>query len=176
MSVSVSAAPFLLFSAVSGVASLTSAILTSHITKTAQNGKNLSRNAEKFHLEDETLEEEIFNKEFETIIVDKTTLIKTLEEHGATNIITQGDTISCNCEAFHLVFTKQADKPYTMVVSYNDEFGLNDLVENLGEEYASNAQEISYNKIKERLEKQNLKIEEEEIFDDNTIVLTVNLE
>lgn len=176
MSVTVSAAPLLLFYAVSGAVSLTSAVLTSHLTRTAQNEKRLSRNAEKFHLEDDTLEEEFFNKEFETIIVDKTTLIKTLEEHGAINIVTQNDTISCDCEAFHLVFTKEADKPYTMVVSYNDEYGLNDLVENLGAEYASNAQEISYNKIKERLEKQNLEIEEEEIFDDNTIVLTVNLE
>ena len=109
--------------------------------------------------------------------MDKSALLKTLEEHGATNFQTDGNTISCNCEAFHLTFTKtEKDKPYTMVATYNKDYGLNELVENLGSEYASNAQEISYNKIKERLEKQNLEIEEEEVYDDNTIVLTVNLE
>ncbi len=168
MSVSVSAAPFLLLYALGqGVISLTSAVASGFS----------NTNAQKLHLEDNTLEEEIFNKEFPTVIVDKTTLLKTLEEHGATNFQTEGETISCNCEAFHLTFTKSAkDQPYTMVVTYNEEYGLNELVENLGSEYASNAQEISYNKIKERLEKQNLEIEEEEVFDDNTIVLTVNLE
>ena len=37
-------------------------------------------------------------------------------------------------------------------------------------------QEASYNKIKERLESQNLKISDEEVFDDNTIVLTIDLD
>ena len=49
-------------------------------------------------------------------------------------------------------------------------------MQDIGNEYTINAQEVSYNKIKERLEEQNLDIENEEIYDDNTIVLTVNLE
>lgn len=168
MSVSVSAAPFLLIYALGkGVIDITSAVV-SGLSGT---------NAQRVHLEDRQLEEKFFNKEFPTVIMDKQALLKTLEEHGATNFQTEENAISCNCEAFHLTFTKtEKDKPYTMVVTYNEEYGLNDLVENLSSEYASNAQEISYNKIKERLEKQNLEIEEEEVFDDNTIVLTVNLE
>ncbi len=168
MSVTVSAAPFLLLYALGqSVVSLTGAVV-SGLSNT---------NAERLHLEDKTLEEEFFDKEFQTTIMDKAALLKTLEEHGATNFQAEGNTISCNCEAFHLTFTKESkEKPYTMVATYNKDYGLNELVENLGSEYASNAQEISYNKIKERLEKQNLEIEEEEVFDDNTIVLTVNLE
>lgn len=180
MSVSVSAVPFLLIYAVgSGIMSVTGAVISSQMARTSANAKNkmLNKSAEKFHLTDETLEEEIFNKEFPTAIVDKSTLVKTLEEHGAVNIQQSANTISCDCEAFHITFTKkEEEKPYSMVITYNNDHGLNELVDNLGTEYSANAQEISYNKIKERLEKQNLKIEEEEVFDDNTIVLTVNLE
>lgn len=180
MSVSVTAAPFLLMYALGNVISATGAIVAA-VTAAQVSGTVLSglsnTSAKKLHLEDNTLEEQFFNKEFPTVIMDKQALLKTLEEHGATNFQTEGGQISCNCEAFHLTFTKkEKDKPYTMVATYNKDYGLNELVENLGSEYASNAQEISYNKIKERLEKQNLEIEEEEVFDDNTIVLTVNLE
>lgn len=168
MSVTVSAVPFLLiYTLGKGIVDLTSAV-TSGLSNT---------DANKLHLEDNTLEQEIFNKEFQTVIVDKSALLKTLEEHGATNFQTEGNNISCNCEAFHLDFIKEnKDTPYKMVISYNKDYGLDEFVENLGTEYASNAQEISYNKIKERLEKQNLEIEDEEVFDNNTIVLTVNLE
>ncbi len=170
MSVTVSAVPFLLFYVVGGAITATAQIagaITSGLT---------SNDTKRLHLEEKTLEEEIFNKQFETVIMDKTALMKTLEEHGANNFQVEGDTISCNCEAFHLTFTKEVkDKPYTMVATYNKDYGLNELVDNLSSEYASNAQEISYNKIKERLEKQNLEITEEEVYDDNTIVLTVDL-
>lgn len=177
MSVSVSAVPILLFYSLGkGVIALASAVAAAQVSGTVASGLSQT-SAKKIHLHDNTLEEEFFNKEFPTVIMDKTALMKTLEEHGATSIQTDGTSISCNCEAFHLTFTKtEKDKPYTMVATYNQDYGLNDLVENLGSEYASNAQEISYNKIKERLEKQNLEIEEEEVYDDNTIVLTVNLD
>ena len=63
-----------------------------------------------------------------------------------------------------------------MKISANNSLGVDDLVNDIGSEYCANAQEISYNKIKERLEKQNLTIDDEEIYDDNTIVLTINLD
>lgn len=167
MSVSVSAVPFLLVYALGkGIVDLTSALVVSGNAK-----------AQKVHLEEQDLKE-IFNKEFETVIVDKDVLLKTLQEHGATDISILGnDSIICDCEAFHIMFEKtEADKPYKMKVSYNDDYNLNEFIENIGSEYASNAQEISYNKIKERLLQQNLEISDEEVFDDNTIVLTVNLD
>lgn len=121
--------------------------------------------------------EEFINKEFDTTIVDGETLIKTLDEHGATNIIESNGDISCECESFHLDFYKNNEnEAYQVRVTYAQEDGIQELMTNLASEYTTNAQEISYNKIKERLEAQNLYIEEEEIYEDNTIVLTVNLE
>lgn len=167
MSVSVSAVPFLLVYALGkGIVDLTSAVVASGNAK-----------AQKLHLEEKDLKK-IFNKEFQTVIIDKDVLLKTLQEHGATDIsVLEKDSIVCDCEAFHIMFERtEPNKPYKMKVSYNDDYNLNEFIENIGSEYASNAQEISYNKIKERLAQQNLEISDEEIYDDNTIVLTVNLD
>lgn len=168
MSVSVSAIPFILISSLAkGVVDITGAITT---------GIN-HKNSERLHLEAEDFEN-VFNKAFNTAILDKKTLLKTLQEHGATNFTEdENQTLECDCEAFHLTFEKENEnKPYTMTVTYAQNYNPNQIAEDIGSEYSTNAQEISYNKIKERLEKQNLHIAEEEIFDDNTIVLTVNLE
>ena len=73
------------------------------------------------------------------------------------------------------LFTEK-NEPYKVRITYHNENGVAELLSNLGNEYSTNAQEISYNKIKERLEYQNLEIEDEEVYEDNTIVLTINLE
>ena len=170
MSVSVSAVPFfLLFTVGKGVIEFIK--MSSEVNQDI----NAYKEKQTLHIGDKTLEN-LYNKEFSTTIMDKDVLLKTLKEHGATNIEENGNDITCDCEAFHLFFKKNKDEAYTLKISYNNGYKLDELVENLGNEYTSNAQEISYNKIKERLEEQNLEIEEEEIYDDNTIVLTVNLE
>ena len=115
--------------------------------------------------------------DFETVIIDKNTLLKTLIEHGAKNVVEKHNHIFCDCENYYLEFYKHDElKPYKLTISCKEQEGLKTFLNNLSSEYTTNAQEVSYNKIKTRLEEQNLEIEEEEIFEDNTIVLTVNLE
>ena len=46
----------------------------------------------------------------------------------------------------------------------------------LNSEYAINVQEQSYNHIMEKLKDNNMTVEDEEIQEDNTIVITVNLD
>lgn len=170
MSVTVSATPFLLFSVLS---STINEIIQLKLTKSTEI-ENIGEN--EFHFEND-ISSELCNKEFDTIIMDKDVLLKTLEEHGAINILEGQEDISCQCDSFIIDFFKPSkNEPYKMKVSYKNKAGLESLIADLGNEYSINAQEISYNKIKERLEAQNLEIEQEEIYEDNTIVLTVNLE
>ncbi len=169
MSVSVSAVPFfLIYTVASGI------INYIQMEKDINKNMEIKQNGD-IHLNHKALDA-LYNKDFDTNIMDKALLIKTLEEHGATNIQDINDNIICDCEAFHLEFTKQENLPYKIKITYNNAYNLDEFVDNIGNEYTSNAQEASYNKIKERLEEQNLEIEQEEIYDDNTIVLTVNLE
>lgn len=179
MSITVTTVPVMLFSTLEVVfTGLTVGAVALKGAVDTVKGLN-SANAYKteyLHLEQKDLQE-ILKKEFKTTIIDKDTLIKTLEEHGATDIQDKNGTVLCTCEAFHLVFAKNDENsPYSMTATFNDEYGLDTLVSDLGSEYAVNAQEVSYNKIKERLENQNLKISDEEVFDDNTIVLTIDLD
>ena len=50
-----------------------------------------------------------------------------------------------------------------------------EIVDELNEEYQMNVQEQSYMTIKKNLEKQNLTIDHEEVLEDNSIMLTINL-
>ena len=112
-----------------------------------------------------------------TNIVDKDTLVKTLEDFNIEEIIESCNAISCNYGDLKLKFFKTEEStPYTIEIKCHDNMSANELIKNIAEGYNLNAQEISYNTIKENLQKENLLINEEEIFDDNTIVLTVNLE
>ena len=50
-----------------------------------------------------------------------------------------------------------------------------DLITDLNDEYGLNIQEMTYNKIKERLEQENMRLESETVMDDNSIVLTIDI-
>ncbi len=170
MSVTVSVIPFFLIAAVGST--------VAEITATVVEGRQYAGKTSSglLHLEGEDIQK-IFNKKYETTILDRDVLIKTLKEHGASQVKVNSNTITCICEEFRLIFEKtESDKPYLMQIAYTSDKNLNEFVENIAAEYTANAQEISYNKIKERLADKNLQIDEEEIYDDNTIVLTVNLD
>lgn len=169
MSISITVLPFALLYTI-----IPTVINTAIDIKNSLNSINNTENSF-IHLS-EDVTSKIFNKEFDTNFMDKDTLLKTLIEHGATNILDDNSNITCDCEAFHLEFFKLPYLPYKVIISYNDDKNINNFIADINSEYCSNVQEISYNKIKENLEAQNLEIEEEEILDDNTIVLTINLE
>lgn len=123
---------------------------------------------------------DLMQKELKTTIVNKDTLIKTLQEHGAYIMESENDYVLCSIEDFTLKFEKNSTietDPYYLTIEYrNGENKLDSLIENISSEYIQNVQEASYNKIKERIGENNFTIEEEEIYDDDTIVITVNLE
>lgn len=117
-------------------------------------------------------------KEIETVFVDKDTLVKTLEEYGANITAIESNKIECSVEDFEFTFYKIGDiatSPYKLKIKYNEEDSLKNLLENIHSEYTSNTQEASYNKVIQRLEEKNMQYEEE-VYDDDTIVLTVNLD
>ena len=113
--------------------------------------------------------------QYKTAFKDEDLLMKTLSEHGVENIETNKDKIYCKLDALKFEFEKNDEGVYVMTINHNEEEELG-VVKDLGEEYQLNVQEQSYNNLKKKLEAQNLEIDSEEVLDDNSIMITVNLD
>jgi hypothetical protein len=122
-------------------------------------------------------ESNFIDKTFETPFVDKKILLKTLEEHGFINIQEIKGKITAEFQNYSVQFEKEAEeKPYRLLIKHAIEDDVYGKVNDLNEEYSMNVQEESYISIIEKLKNNNMELESEEVLDDNTIVLTVNLE
>ena len=128
--------------------------------------------------EDKVITESHFiEKTFETPFMDKDILKKTLEEHGVSNIAEWENGFSGELEGYKLIFEKPAeDKSYNLKLSCLEQKNAEEKVGDLSNEYAMNVQEDAYLHIIEKLKENNMQIEEEEVMEDNTIVLTVNID
>ena len=121
--------------------------------------------------------EHFMEKDFETPFVDKSILLKTLEEHGVTNISENDYTVSGSVDNYTLSFTRnETDKPFSLRITAKEKDNAEEKLGDLNSEYALNVQEDAYLHIVDKLKENNMTIEEEVVEDDNTIVLTVNIE
>lgn len=127
---------------------------------------------------------DVISKEYETVFADRELLLKTLEEHGVENIQINGDSLTGKMGGFRIdcyrekqtAFDFKEAIPFNMKITADcSEEEITELINEFNAEYALNTQEENYIKIKERLEEQGLKIEEEEVYDDDVIVMTVNI-
>ena len=128
--------------------------------------------------EDKVITEKHFiEKTFETPFMDKEILMKTLEEHGVRNIFEWETGLSGEVDNYKLTFEKPSqDKPYSVRISCLEKENAEEKLSDLNGEYALNVQEDAYLHIIDKLKENNMQIEQEEVMEDNTIVLTVNIE
>lgn len=120
---------------------------------------------------------DFIEKQFETPFVDKEILIKTLEEHGCTEITELNGNLTCKCDHLSFEFKKSsADAPYLAYITCLEKDNIEEKLKDINSEYTLNVQEESYLNIVNKLQENNMEIESEEILEDNTIVLTVNIE
>ena len=127
---------------------------------------------------------DLISKEYQTVFADRDVLIKTLEEHGMGTIQLNGDSFTGKMGSFRIdcyreqptAFDSKESVPFTIKITAEcTEEEISEFIKEINTEYALNTQEENYIKIKERLEEQGLKIDEEEVYDDDVIVLTVNI-
>jgi hypothetical protein len=114
---------------------------------------------------------------YNTNYTDKGTLLNTLYEHGAEEIQENGEEVSCKLFGMEMIYYKKSgSNGYTLdVTQVSDKAECEDLINDLNDEYGLNIQEMTYNKIKERLEQENMRLESETVLDDNSIVLTIDV-
>ncbi len=136
---------------------------------------NIEQTCENVHIINQN---HFLEKSFETNFMDKSILMKTLEEHGVQNISeNEYGQISGNIDSYVLNFERmENDKPYFVKISCLESDNAKEKFEDLTSEYTLNVQEESYLSIINKLKENNMEIEDEEVMEDNTIVLTVNLD
>lgn len=124
-------------------------------------------------------ESDVMNQEeiYPTNFVDEKLLLDTLRDYGVNTNRNQNGEIQCNIENSILTFYKENNSNY--VVRVNGSSSLKGIYEQLNiidEEYKRNVQSYTYNKVVEKLQHSNMHIESEEIMEDNSLVLTINID
>lgn len=114
---------------------------------------------------------------YNTNYTDKGILLNTLLEHGAQELTETGDEISCKLFGMEMIYHKKSStSAYTLDITQVSNKGeCEELINDLNDEYGLNIQEMTYNKIKERLERENMRLESEEVLEDNSIILTIEI-
>lgn len=114
--------------------------------------------------------------ELETFFSDADLLYKTLTEHGMKVTKIDSNTFKAVCPESSLVFERTSlNEPFVLKLSSSEEINaLKNELEELNEEYGLNVQSYTYEHVKDNLE-EGMSIESEEVLEDNTIVLTINV-
>lgn len=114
----------------------------------------------------------------ETIFNDTKLLQKTLQEHGLSVTAVSENHLTCTAEEVQLDYVRQsAETPFFVTIS-----GVKNIDKFLSEidcferEYKQNVQSFTYHKLVEGLGENNMTIEQETLLEDNSIMLTINVE
>jgi len=112
-----------------------------------------------------------------TIFTDTALLEQTLREHGLPVTVVSGNRLRCQVGGGQLEYHRQtAEEPFYVTVS-----GVGDLrrfaaeMECFTQEYRQNVQSYTYNKLMENLGESQMRIAEETVMDDNSILLTIDI-
>lgn len=117
-------------------------------------------------------------KEYKTPFVDAEILKKTLLEHGCKDFDENNDLgFMCKIENFTFSFYRNSiSEPFAMKISCDDDINCEEKIEDLNSEYRTNVQEETYLKLVSRLKNNNMQIESEKVLEDDSIMLTINLD
>lgn len=117
------------------------------------------------------------NKEvFPTNFIDKELLLKTLKDYCVSPIELSDGDIQCNVENCILTFRKEGEGNYDVEVKGTVSLkGAYEQLAIIDEEYKQNVQAYTYEKVVKKLKESSMHIENEEIMDDNSILLTINI-
>jgi hypothetical protein len=114
---------------------------------------------------------------FPTNFRDGTILTRTLKEFGVNTIQGNNGDISCTVQGTHLTFRQNGDSPFS--VEIKNAPSLQDIymyISDVDDEYKRCVQALVYEKLKQRAAQKNLTVETEEVLEDNSIVITLNIQ
>ncbi|MDR0220411.1 MAG: hypothetical protein LBI54_03275 [Lachnospiraceae bacterium] len=113
----------------------------------------------------------------QSIFTDAALLEKTLREHGFAVTLVSENEVVCQVGTIRLDYTRQtAGEPFLVTVT-----GINNLESFLAEmecferEYRQNVQSYTYQKLMENLAASHMRVAQETVLEDNSILLTIDI-
>ena len=113
----------------------------------------------------------------QTIFSDSMLLEQTLREHGLAVTALSEHQLICQAGDVRLQYARRtAEEPFWLTVSgvQNMDSFLAEL-ECFEREYRQNVQSYTYSRLKDNLSKRNMKVAEETLLEDNSILLTIDI-
>ncbi len=187
MSVTIISIPMLLISAAAGIIQSTMEAAENRNSERAFHKENQRLNYDlskerikealkEAHPECKEADLEMLSKEYATNFLDADILGKTLKEYGFTDLKVSDLEINCKLQNALVSFVRiSKEEPFALRIDSVEE-NTDEIANDINSEYALNVQEQTYNKIKERLKNRNLEINEEEVLEDDSIMLTVYID
>lgn len=115
------------------------------------------------------------NKLLPTNFFDLDLLLKVLNDYAVDITFCDGDNIKCDYQGFHFEFVKTKNGIYYVKFDDADKLALlHDKLVLFDNAYNQNLQNMSYQKIKQKLEKQNKEIVKEYVDENDDIVIVIN--
>lgn len=113
---------------------------------------------------------------FPTNFRDGTLLCKVLEELGTSPVTRANGSISCRIDKSELVFTQTGDSPYRVEVKNGPaREQIYHYLSGIDEDYKRCVQTVVYEKLKQRAVERNMIVESEEVLQDKTILVTLQV-
>ncbi len=126
--------------------------------------------------EKEILQKQEYKETFPSIYVDADLVLEILQRYQIKVLSFQENLIEAEYECYKMSFFRESsDEPFdiNIISSSNKTKELYNCLNTLNDEYYASMQERTYLHIREQLEEEGLEIEEEEVLEDNSIVITV---
>lgn len=114
---------------------------------------------------------------FPTNFRDGVILTRTLKEFGVNPVQRDNGDITCTVQGTQLTFHQNGDAPFTLEIKNPP--NLHEIfmyISDVDDEYKRCVQALVYEKLKARAAEKNLSIETEEVLEDNSIVITLNIQ
>lgn len=113
----------------------------------------------------------------QTIFNDALLLEQTLREHGLSVTVVSNNQLICQAGEARLDYARQtAGEPFWVTVTgVNNIDGFISEMECFEREYEQNVQSFTYNKLIENLSESNMKVVDETVLEDNSILLTIDI-
>ena len=117
------------------------------------------------------------SRTFPTNFRDERLLVDTLEDHGLRPSVQANGEVVCTVEQLVLRFRPAEEGPFSVEVENAPDLQqVFQFLSTLDEDYRRGVQAEAYEKLMGRVEEKNLVVESEEVLEDNSIVITLNVQ